>query len=171
MAFSSKFVLFFSMLAAVANADFKAGVDETAEERERYGFGSLIKDKGAVLHNIFSKNVDDSDKLKAGESVKKDKGPFEKTWSAVVAVIEKLPLKKLDEEKGEIETKSVNIETWDSTGTCKYQLIFKVEEDGKFLVKVSSEEDSKQRIQKFQEQLVDRINKILRENKELANIN
>ena len=158
---SRLFPVFFA-LVSVASADFKAMVDETSEDREKYGFGSLIKDKGSALHSIFSKS-DDPGKLKATktETEKKAKTPFEKTWNTILGVIEDLPLKKLDAENGFVETQSVSIESFDSTETCKYQIYFKVEPDGKFSVDVKSDEDSKVRIEKFKELIAARVNRAL----------
>ncbi|MDR3031204.1 MAG: hypothetical protein LBU35_02350 [Holosporales bacterium] len=146
-----------------SNAEFKAGVDPAYKERERYGFGSLIKDKGAILNGVFHKKETESEEKKDTLKVKKiinsskKEDSFEKAWTALTKVLSEFPIESMNKLTGEARTELVNIESFDNTGTCKYQLFFEVSPNGKFSVRVKSKEDSEIRIKKLKEIIENKI--------------
>jgi len=149
--------------------EFKAEAPIDHEERQKYGFGSVL-DQGSILGNVFHPKEDKS----KSEKQKKDSSILEvkksettkpiskrdKLFDSASLVLKDFPLIKLDKNLGRIETDEAKVAAFDNTNTCSYKIIVAIDKNSEVSVIVSSKEDSKVRLKMHEKTLKNDIERL-----------
>lgn len=144
-------------LSGCANQNFKADEPVDYKDQNRYGFGSLIKNKDSVLRKYFgSNNSEDPDKIVV-EKPASCSSAKDSLWDRVILSLRNFPIEFMDKKSGRIETEKVKIKQFDNTESCLYKIIITVLNDKDIDVIISSSEDSDFRLKKHAETLKKQI--------------
>lgn len=151
-------------LSACNNGNFKADAPVDPDDKQKYDFGSVIKDKDAVLSKVFNKNSSEHKEKKLDNELKVEKkidvskaSKKDKLWIAATDLLKDFPLESADKKLGKIETGEAKVDYFDNTGSCLYKVSIKISEHGDVSVKVLSKDDSTVRLKKHEEFLKTKI--------------
>ncbi len=143
-------------LAGCSENSVNNSVPEDYKDNNRYGFGSLIKGKNAVLKKYFSEKESGNFNIEKSTEVNSEK---DKVWTSAISVLKEFPFELMDKNNGVLETEYVKIKQFDSTNTCSYKIKIKIDNTGKYTVNILSRNDSGARLKSHEQTISDLIKK------------